>query len=113
MLAAHYAPAARVMIVSSASVAAVSIAEQHRGATVGLLAAADVATPTSVVRLAGPDPFDGERVARSLYALLRAADRAALDVLLVIPPSGDDRLFAAVRDRLRRAAAVADPLDPH
>jgi hypothetical protein len=49
-----------------------------------------------------------------LYDRLRQADRLGADVLLVVPPSAAG-VGAAVRDRLRRAAAsgsIGDPTDP-
>ena len=105
MLAAHYAPAARVELVTTETLPDLAREYKRSGARIGLLAPPEVTSPTAVVRMAGPVPFDGEHVARDLYRLMRNADALQLDVLLVISPSGDDQLFAAVHDRLQRAAA--------
>jgi L-threonylcarbamoyladenylate synthase len=108
MLAAHYAPAAKVIICSADEVAA--IAED--------LLADDADSARSVVGVLAPHtieglPFDvielepvGEGVdyAQALYARLRQADRLGItDLLCVAPlPVG---VGAAVLDRLQRAAA--------
>jgi len=108
MLAAHYAPAAKVIICSADEVAA--IAED--------LLADDAVSARSVVGVLAPHtieglPFDvielepaGEGVdyAQALYARLRQADRLGItDLLCVAPlPVG---VGAAVLDRLQRAAA--------
>ena len=82
------------------------------------------ADPAQVVVVLGPSAIDGlpadvielepagppDDFARVLYDRLRQADRLGADVLLVVapPPAG---VGAAVRDRLRRAAASAVPPD--
>ena len=50
----------------------------------------------------GDEPAD---VARRIYGALRAADAQQSDVILAADLSGSDGLRAAIRDRLRRAAA--------
>ena len=52
-------------------------------------------------------PVDADDYARSLYAMLRAADAAELDVVLAVPPP-EVGIGAAVADRLRRAAGARD-----
>ena len=132
MLAAHYAPTARVELVE-----AHRLQERLRLLTlppgtmppgeavrvcVGVLApeipadlAADVAVAgaadvaTEVVLLAAGS--DATTYARNLYARLREADLAGVGILLAVPPPGDPDgadagLVAAVRDRLTRAAAA-------
>jgi L-threonylcarbamoyladenylate synthase len=88
MLAAHYAPRARVVLCAgpdeAASVVAAARAAGRR---------ADVLDP----RVYAP------AWARSLYAWLRDADRRGLDLLAVVPPAAEG-VGVAVLDRLRRAA---------
>lgn len=91
MLAAHYAPRARVVLVADAAEAGVVVGE---------------------LRAAGHQPVvidhPGDLVAyaRGLYAELRDADRAgATHVVAVLPPPVG--LGLAVRDRLTKAAAPA------
>ena len=99
-LAAHYAPAARVVLVDAHEVeTADHITDDAR---TGLLALEHVPTPPGIVRLAAPATVD--EYARVLYAALREADALQLTrVLAVAPPP--DGVGAAVADRLRRAAA--------
>lgn len=56
---------------------------------------------------------DARAYAHNLYACLRNADGAGVELLLAVPPSGspdgaDAALVAAVRDRLTRAAASGE-----
>jgi L-threonylcarbamoyladenylate synthase len=105
-LPAHYAPRVPVVVVEAAGaadLAAASLAAHHR---VGLLAPAPAPeTPPGVVVLASP--ADVDEYARVLYARLREADALGLDQLLVVLPDSAG-LGAAVRDRIRRAAASGE-----
>lgn len=85
MLESHYAPAARVLLFETA--------EEAAGAA--------ATTPGAVVI---DRTSDLAAYARSLYADLRAADRAGAAVIAAVlpPPSG---LGHAIRDRLSKAAA--------
>ena len=87
--ASHYAPNARVEIVSAAGAAERAAALRSDGLRVGVL-------DTDV----GPAQY-----ARVLYARLREADLDGLDVVLAVAPDDDGGLGSAVLDRLRRAAA--------
>lgn len=99
-LAAHYAPAARVVLVDAHEVETADHLTDD--ARTGLLALEHVPTPPGIVRLAAPATVD--EYARVLYAALREADALQLTrVLAVAPPP--DGVGAAVADRLRRAAA--------
>ncbi len=109
MLEAHYAPRARVEVVDESTVVAraraVLAASEQAGAlpTVIVLAPSAVDDlPDEVVELEPAGPADD--FARVLYDRLRQADRLGADVLLVVPPPAAG-VGAAVRDRLRRAAA--------
>ena len=88
MLPSHYAPSCAVVLASDG---------------------ADAARRADEARLAGRrvgvhDPgADVGAYARDLYAALRRADEAGLEVLVVVPPP-EAGLGAAVVDRLRRAA---------
>ena len=97
-LAAHYAPAAQVVL---ADADAVMHAVSSASAPVALLAPADVATPEGVVRLASP--ADSSAYARALYAALREADARAVRTVVAVAPTGG-AIADAVLDRLRRAA---------
>ncbi len=104
-LAAHYAPNARVELVTLDTLVAEAAALADGGRRVGVvglapeLAAAEL--PASLVPLARP--VDAIAYAHDLYAALREADELGLDVVLAIapPPVG---IGAAVADRLGRAA---------
>lgn len=86
-LPAHYAPRTRLVIVAPDAVDA-TIADFSSG---GRRAAALTL------------PEDPAAAARSLYATLRALDAQRYDAIVVaLPP--DTEAYAAVRDRLRRAA---------
>jgi L-threonylcarbamoyladenylate synthase len=105
-LAAHYAPAARVLLTDERGLVDLArhVADPGRPAAgrVGLIAPADVSTPPGVTRLAAPSSAAG--YARILYAALRDADLRGLAVLVAVPPTGSDAVVAAVVDRLGRAA---------
>src|SRR5262249_37279539 len=101
MLATHYAPAARVEVVGEDELAARATALVREGCAVRVIAPAPVnGLPEAVVTMiaGGPDDY-----ARALYAFLRAADHAAADVVLAVPPPAVG-VGVAVRDRLLRAA---------
>jgi L-threonylcarbamoyladenylate synthase len=107
MLPAHYAPRARVEVVEVEQVAARAVEVAGGGLRVGLLAPSVVADlPVDVIELEPAGPADD--YARVLYDRLRQADRLGVDVLLVVPPPPGG-MGAAVRDRLRRAAAAGQP----
>ena len=77
------------------------VLDQFPVAGQGFIAAADVATPDGVVRLAAPRTHD--EFARVLYAALRAADEQGLKTVVVAQPQGAG-IAVAIRDRLKRAA---------
>lgn len=107
MLAAHYAPDARIVVLDpsagSSEIARAVASHAHEDRTVGVLAPAAVdGLAAAVVAL---DPAgDADEYARVLYARLREADRRGVDVLVVVPPEASG-VGVAVLDRLRRAAA--------
>ncbi len=102
-LAAHYSPAATVVLVDHDHVVDYAATAAPHGRVIGVLA------PTAIEGLS-PEVIELEpvgepdRYAHLLYARLRQADRLGIDVLLVVPPEGEG-IGAAVVDRLRRAAA--------
>ena len=88
MLPSHYAPMCAVVLASSRDDAVRRVnAAQAAGRRAGIHA---------------PE-VDAASYARGLYAALRQADEAGLDMLVVVPPL-DQGIGAAVNDRLRRAA---------
>ena len=104
MLESHYAPDARIVLVSAGEIDAVlrDLCVSVDG-TIGVLAPDALETvPDDVVELepAGPP----EHYAQVLYDRLRQADRLGLAVLVCVPPA-EFGLGRAVADRLRRAAA--------
>jgi L-threonylcarbamoyladenylate synthase len=112
MLAAHYAPTARVVVVDDPATVALDagLGAGLGAGPVALVAptVADLDTlaaalePTAVVELepvGGPDSF-----ARVLYDRLRQADRLGCSAVVVVAPPAAG-VGVAVRDRLDRAAA--------
>jgi L-threonylcarbamoyladenylate synthase len=112
-LAMHYAPNARVVLATEATLARI-LADADADADadglpstskrIGLLAPAAVADlPGNVIEL---EPAgDPGHYAEVLYARLRQADRLAFDVLVCVPPAPTG-VGLAVLDRLQRAAAA-------
>jgi L-threonylcarbamoyladenylate synthase len=99
MLAAHYAPRARVIARAPDELAEACRAARARGERV---AAWSTAAPGEVdVHVPAPRD-DGER-ARTLYATLRALDARGIDTIVVELPEPRG-LGAAIADRLERAA---------
>ncbi|HUW78253.1 MAG TPA: L-threonylcarbamoyladenylate synthase [Candidatus Nanopelagicaceae bacterium] len=66
------------------------------------IALAEVPTPSGLTRLA--EPADVVEFAQVLYEALRKADALGLQNVVVLAPTGNG-LAAAIRDRLKRAAA--------
>jgi L-threonylcarbamoyladenylate synthase len=100
MLAAHYAPDARLLLVPPPEQPARAAELRARGVRVGVLAFAPggAIEDATVVELGESE----EDAARRLYAAIRELD-ATCDVILAWPP--DERgLGLAIADRLRRAA---------
>ena len=107
MLAAHYAPRARVELCADDAAlgarASVLIDAGERALGAVLPAGAVTPLPPQVTVLARPP--SAAAYARDLYALLRAADERAITTLLVVPPDAAG-VGLAVRDRLARAATA-------
>ena len=106
-LASHYAPRARVVVVSADEFLATTRAECGREELVGVIlpvgASREGREHPSLVVLGAPP--DVTVYAHDLYRMLRAADEQGLDVVVAVAPDDTDGLGAAVGDRLRRAAA--------
>lgn len=88
MLASHYAPRARVHLVTDGESSRTVAAALPDGAT---------------VRTIGED-LDAQSYAEALYRMLREADTDGITDVIAVLPTGDG-LAAAVRDRLTKAAA--------
>jgi L-threonylcarbamoyladenylate synthase len=101
-LAAHYAPTRPLLLVPPQALDAAVRLHAARGPVAVLASRARPAdTPAKVWEVA---PSAAEDYARMLYAGLRALDRTECALLVVeVPPAGPE--WAAVHDRLRRAAA--------
>lgn len=99
MLASHYAPRAKVVLVDEDRLLE-EASRLGRTAKVGALVRRRSDHPALQLEL-GDDPRDA---ARALYAALREADRRGLDLLVASLPTGSG-VEAAIADRLRRAAS--------
>ena len=101
-LDAHYAPLTPMRVVATWRLPEEVRALNAKGRSFGLLAytAQDVLVPRHSLRHLPDDP---EGYARGLYAGLRELDQAGNDLILVEAIPSDAR-WAAVADRLRRAA---------
>ena len=93
-LDSHYSPTAQVILINDVSKA-------ELGGNAGLLALAEISTPTGLTRLGSPATI--EDYAHELYSALRAGDDQRLETIYVVPPIGDG-LAQAINDRLQRAA---------
>jgi len=109
-LPVHYAPVARVVPTEVDALDATLAQLLGTAGAIGLLAPATVPDPPfGVRRLASP--VDADAYAHVLYdALRRADDERLVVVVAVLPPEAG--VGAAVRDRLRRAAAGSSPDAP-
>lgn len=108
-LKAHYAPSTPLMLVDPdvAQELVRSLARQEKRVAVLSFSALRPLLP-GLTWIAAPADADG--YAHALYANLRALDASHCDVIVVeAPPSG--RAWAAVLDRLTRAAAGASAID--
>jgi L-threonylcarbamoyladenylate synthase len=103
MLAAHYAPLARVVTAEANEAVVVAAERAAAGMQVALLVEQAPATVPTGVHLLSP-VGDTEGYARWLYQRLRDADSRGLELVVAALPARAG-LGAAVRDRLERAAA--------
>jgi len=99
MLASHYAPRARVRLMS-----AEDMLSRLNGsdAPVALWMRSDMKLPTAVLRF--DMPHDAAQCAHELFAQLRALDAQGVQEIWVETPP-DSEAWDGVRDRLQRAAA--------
>ena len=100
----HYAPRADVWLFDPDQHSEIDTALAERrhdtGTVTALLRTTMLAVPAgTIVRL----PDDPAEYARALYAALHAADDAGASLIVIERPPADDR-WAALRDRLARAA---------
>ncbi|CAN5283151.1 L-threonylcarbamoyladenylate synthase [soil metagenome] len=105
-LEAHYAPRTPMLLLSRAALEAEASQQAALGKHVRALVLGALPAGTRGQVL----PADAHAYAHGLYAAMRALDNDGSHLLLVEqPPQGGDWL--AVHDRLRRAAAGAEPGD--
>lgn len=104
-LPSHYAPNARVELVTRDEIHDRAVAYADAGRRVGVLCPAPAPAVPAHVAVLLDSPHDVDEFARSLYARLREADARSLDVLLVVAPPAEG-VGEAVVDRLRRASAA-------
>lgn len=109
MLSRHYAPQTPVMLMAPDLVLELAASLVRQGKRVAVLARSTLQPVLQgLVWVAGP--LDAARYAHDLYANLRRLDEAGCDAILVEePPLTPD--WAAVRDRLTRAAAGGEEGD--
>lgn len=102
-LASHYAPRARVELVSSDNLLARAVALSTERLKVALLIRGELpaSLPTGALVLRLPET--DAALAHELYAVLRQVDDLECDVALVTLPS-ESGLGVAIADRLRKAA---------
>ena len=110
MLGAHYAPRCPLLLVASSGLEVAAHEQQRAGRSVAVWARRPKPPTTAASWYVAPsDPF---AYAHQLYATLRAVDGSAHDLIIVESPP-ETPAWAAVRDRLQRAAAgsMAEPED--
>jgi len=101
-LEAHYAPLTPMYLVASEQLPAVIAELQKSGRRCALLARTRQTLPV-LTHAQSQLPDEAEAYAHGLYAALRELDRSANDVIVVEEVPADPA-WAAVADRLRRAA---------
>ncbi len=103
MLEAHYAPSARVEVVTADAAAARAADLTAAGTSVALLAPHAISPLPDSVLVLGPAGAP-DAYAALLYTAFRRADAARCQVIVAVPPPAHG-IGVAVRDRLARAAA--------
>ncbi|WP_020553413.1 L-threonylcarbamoyladenylate synthase [Embleya scabrispora] len=99
----HYAPRAPVVLVAPDRIAAEAALAQDRGRRVGILLPPSVPEEAVKAHAIVAVPASTTAYARGLFGFLRELDEHDCDVILAsLPP--EERLGAAVANRLRRAA---------
>ena len=106
-LESHYAPQARVELLSGWQLAARARELVAVGQRIAILARPSDIPSLNVPRLILPLPNSDRQCAQELYALLREADAQDCDVILATLPA-EEGLGAAIADRLRKAAGTRD-----
>jgi L-threonylcarbamoyladenylate synthase len=101
-LPSHYAPRAKVEIVSRGELATRAEQLAHDGKRVAVLSSEPIATARDSI-VSVPLPADAGAQAHSLYDLLRRVDALGCDVALISLPD-EQGIGVAIADRLRRAA---------
>lgn len=95
-LASHYAPDAKVHLVSATDLARIQPSNKS-----GVIALTSIAVSDGFVELSRP--ATDSQYAFELYSALRAADEQELRDVYIVPPT-DEELAEAINDRLKRAA---------
>lgn len=100
LIGAHYQPRSPVLLVEAPE----EVPRAMRGGACVVLSPPGVAVEVDPPGVAMGMPGDGLAYARRLYAALREADALGPSRIVVCVPSGEGPAWAAVRERLRRAA---------
>jgi len=111
MLASHYAPRATVILTAPGDLAERLEGLRRTGRRAAVIGTSDVDPEDPAAIVLHPVGDRPEDFAHDLYGLLRAADAAGADAILVVPPPGEG-IAVAVRDRLSRAARAGAPEGP-
>lgn len=107
VLAAHYAPRTPMRVVATAELTDTLAALHRDGCSVALIAHSPSAASLPA-RSWGLLPDEAEGFARGFYAALRAIDREG-HALIIVEAVPDSPEWAAIADRIRRAAVGAGP----
>lgn len=105
-LAAHYAPTTPLRLVTTARLAAIIDSLQQAGRRCAVLCHGGLPSTAGAVHAWRRLPADPGGYGRALYAALRELDQTAAD-LIVVEETPPTPAWAAVADRLRRAACGA------
>lgn len=101
LLASHYAPKAKVILVDNVQNLDSVLEQLPTDTFIGLIALEKIQTPKGCIRLAMPQ--DNQTYAQVLYEALREGDNQKCKHIVAVMPSGDD-IAVAIRDRLTKAA---------
>jgi len=104
-LPSHYAPEARVELVSEVELHTRARSLLREGKRVAVLADTGNSLPENVLRIDWPRELDS--AAARLYSALREADDTLCDVILCVPPVATG-IGVAILDRLQKAAGPRD-----
>jgi L-threonylcarbamoyladenylate synthase len=105
----HYAPVTPLEIFPGSPTEALEYLAKHSAERIGILGFAEhCETFKGFPFVAYGSRFDGAAQAHSLFGALRQVDELQADRVLAFPPPAQDGMFAAVQNRLRKAAGFKE-----